>query len=219
MSIHYFPNSKITVAQIWSTENMPDTFIQLTYCKEWWYFGSSLLYAISGPQAQPHQPRMNQINKLCHVFAKGGPHLIWDICAIIAILHVGHLVRPRRRPAEPHHGLKCPTSEFSMDSVHSLCKVMMCSKGKQWCNIFLCSSKNIVTVERCTDLWTQVIMNLKHSSTVWVPLHSTAWSGQPVNMPCCWGPVRPWFFKLSCNIYSFFYTGILSGLYWTKFIT
>lgn len=49
---------------------------------KWLHLGSRLLFAPAG-----HMPRMKQINQLCHMFTKCGPHLIWDIWVIFAILH------------------------------------------------------------------------------------------------------------------------------------
>ena len=99
--LHSIPDSKIAVAQIQPTTDTFGTFIRSTYHMDWWHLGSPPLIPRSGPQAS----RMSTKNKpdkaqLAHtqnthtwehcIFTKKGPHLIWDIWVIFAILHVGH---------------------------------------------------------------------------------------------------------------------------------
>lgn len=81
-----------------------------------------------------YQPRTNQTNQLCQIFAKGGAHLIWNILVIFVSLHVGHYVWPRRRPAVPHHCLKWTTSrcylggQTQMQNKWLTAKYQTCSK-------------------------------------------------------------------------------------------
>lgn len=86
---------------LWPKSSNFGTFIQPTYRMEWWHLGGQLLLPRSGPQAscmstkkKTDKPKLAHIQNTHtweqRIFTKKGPHLIWDIWAILAILHVGH---------------------------------------------------------------------------------------------------------------------------------
>ena len=135
--------------------------------------GDLLLFPRSGPQAsrtstknKPDKPELAHIQNTHNwehcIFTKKGPHLIWDIWAIFAILHVGHF-RLTSILFGPEEGQRCCIVALSGPLLYTIWAARCLLSGCQpTINATVCQSVNVLQFQHsntchCVSLWHSVV--------------------------------------------------------------